>query len=53
MLLLYLSVVDAQPTESEQETFEEVQQVLERSESILEEIQQYKGAGKEIREVCI
>ncbi len=41
---------DAQPTESERQTFEEVQQVLRNSESILNEIQCYKGAGREIRE---
>lgn len=41
---------DAQPSDSERETFEEVQRVLKNSESILEEIQCYKGAGKEIRE---
>jgi hypothetical protein len=43
--------LDAQPTDGEQETFEEVQRVLRNSEPILEEIQCYKGAGKEIREV--
>lgn len=43
-------VPDAQPTDSERETFEEVQQVLKNSESILDEIQCYKGAGREIRE---
>jgi hypothetical protein len=41
---------DAQPSDIERETFEAVQRVLKNSESILEEIQCYKGAGKEIRE---
>lgn len=45
--------LDAQPTDGEQETFEEVQRVLRNSEPILEEIQCYKGAGREIREVSI
>ncbi|XP_066991698.1 CYFIP-related Rac1 interactor B [Anabrus simplex] len=47
---VFLDFENAQPTDGEQETFEEVQQVLRNSESILEEIQCYKGAGKEIRE---
>lgn len=42
--------LDAQPSDIERETFEAVQRVLKNSESILEEIQCYKGAGKEIRE---
>lgn len=41
---------DAQPTSIEKEVYEEVQKVLLKSESILEELQFYKGAGKEIRE---
>jgi hypothetical protein len=49
--LVVLMFLDAQPTDGEQETFEEVQRVLRNSEPILEEIQCYKGAGKEIREV--
>lgn len=49
--VVVLMPLDAQPTDGEQETFEEVQRVLRNSEPILEEIQCYKGAGKEIREV--
>jgi len=49
--MVVLMSLDAQPTDGEQETFEEVQRVLRNSEPILEEIQCYKGAGKEIREV--
>ncbi|KAI8426082.1 hypothetical protein MSG28_005041 [Choristoneura fumiferana] len=41
---------NAAPTETEKEVYEEVQRVLLESEVILEEIQCYKGAGKEIRE---
>lgn len=50
MMTLVLFFIDAQPTDSERETFEEVQRVLRNSESILDEIQCYKGAGREIRE---
>lgn len=41
---------DAQPTEVEKLVYEQVQKVLHRSESILDELQFYKGAGREIRE---
>ena len=47
---LLIEFLDAQPSDIERETFEAVQRVLKNSESILEEIQCYKGAGKEIRE---
>ncbi|KDR17574.1 protein FAM49B isoform X1 [Zootermopsis nevadensis] len=47
---VFLDFENAQPTDGEQETFEEVQRVLRNSEPILEEIQCYKGAGREIRE---
>lgn len=43
---MIFSPPDAQPTEGEQELFEEVQEVLRNSESILDELQCYKGAGK-------
>lgn len=46
----FYRISDAQPSDIERETFEAVQRVLKNSESILEEIQCYKGAGKEIRE---
>ncbi|XP_011315038.1 protein FAM49B [Fopius arisanus] len=47
---VFLDFENAQPSDNERETFEAVQRVLKNSESILEEIQCYKGAGKEIRE---
>ncbi|XP_076669693.1 CYFIP-related Rac1 interactor B isoform X2 [Andrena cerasifolii] len=47
---VFLDFENAQPSDIERETFEAVQRVLKNSESILEEIQCYKGAGKEIRE---
>ncbi|KAI5637149.1 protein FAM49A [Phthorimaea operculella] len=47
---IFLDFENAAPTDTEREVYEEVQRVLLESESILEEIQCYKGAGKEIRE---
>jgi hypothetical protein len=44
-------VSDAKPTESETQTFELVQSVLFKSKDILHQLQTYKGAGNEIREV--
>ncbi len=41
------------PSPSEMEVFQQVEQVLCDSQKILEEISQYKGASKEIREVLI
>lgn len=43
-------VSDAQPTEGEKATFEEVDEVFKNSHQILDELQCYKGAGREIRE---
>jgi len=48
---LFSSIADAQPTACEEKTFGLVHKVLKHSETILDELQQYKGAGKEIREV--
>lgn len=42
---------DAQPTEPEKEMFLEVDTVLKKGQTILNEISQYRGASKEIREV--
>lgn len=47
---IFLDFENAAPTETEKEVYEEVQRVLLESEVILEEIQCYKGAGREIRE---
>ncbi|XP_026686074.1 protein FAM49B-like [Diaphorina citri] len=47
---VFLDFENAQPTEAEEELFQEVHEVLQDSESILEDIQFYKGAGREIRE---
>lgn len=44
-------VADAQPTDGEKEMFLEVEAVLKKGQIILNEISQYRGASKEIREV--
>lgn len=45
-----LYITDAQPTDSEKLVYDDVQKVLLRSDSVLDELQCYKGAGREIRE---
>ncbi|XP_073997567.1 CYFIP-related Rac1 interactor B [Rhodnius prolixus] len=47
---VFLDFENAEPTECEREVFDEVEKVLECSESILNELGLYKGAGREIRE---
>lgn len=42
---------DAQPTEGEREIWNQISAVLQDSESILTDLQAYKGAGPEIRDV--
>lgn len=42
---------DAQPTEEEQEVWNQVDLVLQDSESILMGLREYKGASQEIRDV--
>lgn len=42
---------DAQPTDAEREVWEQVDVVLKDAKGILDELQAYKGAGVEIREV--
>lgn len=44
---------DAQPTEAEREVWDQVDVVLKDAKGILDELQAYKGAGQEIREVRI
>lgn len=46
-----LCVSDAQPTECERDVWNQVNAVLQESESILSGLQAYKGAGQEIRDV--
>ena len=45
------SPADAQPTEAEREVWDQVDVVLKDAKAILDELQAYKGAGQEIREV--
>ena len=47
-----MCVPDAQPTEAERELWEQVDVVLKDAKGILDELQAYKGAGQEIREVA-
>ncbi|KAL0270617.1 UNVERIFIED_CONTAM: hypothetical protein PYX00_007966 [Menopon gallinae] len=47
---VFLDFENAQPTEGEKTTFEEVDKVFCNSSEILNELQCYKGAGREIRE---
>lgn len=49
IIISYL-LADAQPTEGEKATFVEVDKVFCNSSEILNELQCYKGAGREIRE---
>ncbi|KAL1420407.1 hypothetical protein MTO96_024233 [Rhipicephalus appendiculatus] len=48
---VFVDFENAEPSESEQETYYVVQDVLQHSRDILLELQTYKGAGSEIREV--
>lgn len=50
-LLVAVRPADAQPTEAEREVWEQVDVVLKDAKGILDELQAYKGAGVEIREV--
>lgn len=45
------SLADASPTDNEMPVYEEAEEVLNRSAEILKELEEYKGAGEEIREV--
>lgn len=47
---IFLDFENCVPSAGEQPVFDDVEQVLRQSEIILQEIQCYKGAGKEIRE---
>jgi len=46
---IYVDFENAQPTESEVDTYQHVTDVLRESRDILVDLQQYKGAGTEIR----
>lgn len=49
--MLLSSSADAQPTDAEREVWDQVDVVLKDAKGILDELQAYKGAGVEIREV--
>lgn len=44
-------LADAQPTEGEREVWQQVDVVLKDAKAILDQLQAYKGAGRQIREV--
>jgi len=44
-------LLDAQPTEGEAGIFHELEGVLQRAQMIINEVSQYPGASKEIKEV--
>ncbi|KAG7231180.1 hypothetical protein INR49_012011 [Caranx melampygus] len=46
----FLDFENAQPTDAEREVWDQVDVVLKDAKGILDELQAYKGAGKEIRE---
>ncbi|XP_034534581.1 CYFIP-related Rac1 interactor B-like isoform X2 [Notolabrus celidotus] len=46
----FLDFENAQPSQSESEVWEEVNQVLTEAQVILEDLQSYRGAGEEIRQ---
>ncbi|NXS19207.1 FA49A protein, partial [Mystacornis crossleyi] len=45
--------LDAQPTDRERVVWNQISAVLQDSESMLADLQAYKGAGQEIRDVCL
>lgn len=47
----YLIVIGVQPTDEEKEVWEKVQAVLNESQTILQDIQQYTGATEDIKQV--
>lgn len=49
---LIICIIDAQPTESEQMTYTVVDNALNDAAKILVDLQTYKGASAEIRQVC-
>lgn len=49
--VFFFCFLDAQPTDAERETWKQVDVVLKDARAVLDELQAYNGAGKEIREV--
>lgn len=47
----WVNFLEAQPTPTEQKVYDEVAVVLERAPNIISDLQNYQGAGKQIREV--
>lgn len=53
LCILLSCFLDAQPTDGEREVWNQISAVLQDSESMLADLQAYKGAGQEIRDVCL
>lgn len=49
--MVFFCFLDAQPTDAERETWNQVDVVLKDARAVLDELQAYNGAVKEIREV--
>lgn len=49
--IVFFCFLDAQPTDAERETWKQVDVVLKDARAVLDELQAYNGAVKEIREV--
>ena len=46
-----INFVEAQPTPTERKVYDDVAVVLERAPNIISDLQNYQGAGEQIREV--
>lgn len=51
--MFFFGCLDAQPTDAERETWKQVDVVLKDARAVLDELQAYNGAVKEIREVQV
>ena len=49
----YMDFERAEPTEGEKEVYQKVATCLGKAPQMLEAMKVYKGAGQEIREVCL
>ena len=49
----YVDFERAEPTEGEKEVYQQVAACLGKAPQVLEAMKVYKGAGQEIREVCL
>ena len=47
------TISEAEPSENEREMFSRINEVLKKAPKLLQDLRDYKGAGEEIREVCV